>query len=204
MKKLFTLTPTILLLLVSPAGAHPAVPTNQYAQPALASTDYAKPAQAASDYATPVGVASFAADPQATPFAPTPRVNTESQKLAERVTKQRAARRAYVLRVRRAAVGEEWAQILNLYTGGSYSTDHVNSLWQGAPRSTVVLAAAVHYHLPYRLLLGVWGAESGWGQAWNNFGLIGPATGELRHDAFYAARLFDKFYRQQYGRRAVR
>jgi len=106
-------------------------------------------------------------------------------------------------KVNRAPVDGRWSSIIDYYTGGSYSVALVNTMWQRAPRSRAVFQAAVHYHVPYRLLLGVWGIESGYGRAWNHFGLIGPANGNLRHDAFYAARLFNKFYRQRYGRFAV-
>jgi len=110
-------------------------------------------------------------------------------------------------KVRNAPVTWAWQPILDTYTGNYYGVNHVNSLWRGAPHGRgrgIVLQAAIKYHVPWRLLLGVWGAESTWGQAWNNFGLIGPATGDLRHDAFYAAKLFDKLYRSQYGHSAIR
>ena len=106
-------------------------------------------------------------------------------------------------KVNSAPVNELWTSIINYYTGGSYSLSLVNQMWQSAPRSRTVFQAAVHNRIPYRLMLGVWGIESGYGRAWNHFGLIGPATGNLRHDAFYAAHLFSKFYEDRYGRPAV-
>ena len=119
--------------------------------------------------------------------------------IAEAQTK----RQAYVQRVKKAPVTESWAGAVNTYTGGSYGLDHIRELMNGGPRGKrrqPVLDAAVHYHIPFKLLIGIWGAESGWGQAWNNFGLIGPATGELRHDAFVAAKIL----RNLYGRNAVK
>ena len=188
---------SIVVLSLSPAAASAQIaqPTSDYAQPVSSNgIQYAQPVASASDYAQPFM--------QASPFLPAPK---KPQQTAQDKRRKRAlARQAYINRVRTAPVGWAWDSILNLYTGGSYSVQHVNSLWQRAPRNWTVLAAAVHYHLPYRLLLGVWGAESGWGQAWNHFGLIGPATGDLRHDAFYSARLFDRFYRSKYGHPAVR
>lgn len=202
MKKL---TPPILfvLALMSPVAAlaEPAKPTADYAKPVAATSSTSSKAQATTDYAQPVFLS---VDRQAVPFTPNPLAKTPAQVRAEKQKAKARARARYIRRIREAPVGSAWAPILNLYTGGSYSTGHVNQLWQGAPRNRTVLAAAVHYHLPYRLLLGVWGAESGWGRAWNHFGLIGPATGNLSHDAYYAARLFAKFYRQSYGGYAVR
>lgn len=123
--------------------------------------------------------------------------------VAEAQTKQQA----YAQRIKQAPVTDAWEPVLQFYTGNYYGVDHVRSLMYGGPRGKrrqPVLDAAIKYHVPFKLLIGVWGAESGWGQAWNNFGLIGPATGGLRHDAFYAARLFSKFYRSRYGHDAVR
>jgi hypothetical protein len=111
-------------------------------------------------------------------------------------------------KVRKAPVTQAWEPILQYYTGGYYGVSHVNSLWPYAPRGKrcqPVLDAAVRYRIPYKLLLGVWGAESGWGRGGSNyFGLIGPANGNLRHDAFYAAKLFNKFYHSWYHKDAVR
>ena len=123
------------------------------------------------------------------------------------VAEAQTKRQAYVQRIKVAPVTDAWSPIINYYTGGSYGIDHLRLHQNGGPRGRVrqpILDAAVHYHIPFKLLIGIWGAESGWGAAWNNFGLIGPATGELRHDAFYAARLFNKFYRSRYGHNAVR
>lgn len=109
-------------------------------------------------------------------------------------------------KVRHAPVGPSWSGPVNTYTGGSYNIGRINSYYKYAPhgpRRGVVLEAAIRYRVPWRLLLGVWVAESGAGRAWNHFGLIGPATGNLRHDAFYAARLFAKLYRSHNGRNAL-
>lgn len=111
-------------------------------------------------------------------------------------------------KVRKAPVTYAWEPILQYYTGNYYGVSHVNSLWPYAPRGKrcqPVLDAAVRYRIPYKLLLGVWGAESGWGRGGSNyFGLIGPANGDLRHDAFYAAKLFSKFYKNRYHRNAIK
>lgn len=123
--------------------------------------------------------------------------------LPTKAAAQAASNRSLVVKVNRAPVTQRWSSIVNYYTGGSYSVSLINQMWQRAPRNRTVLAAAVRYRVPYRLLLGVWGIESGYGRAWNHFGLIGPATGNLRHDAFYAARLFNKFYQRSYGKPAL-
>lgn len=110
-------------------------------------------------------------------------------------------------KVRHAPVGPSWSGPVNTYTGGSYTISRINSYYKYAPhgpRRGVVLQAAIRYRVPWRLLLGVWVAESGAGRAWNHFGLIGPATGDLRHDAFYAARIFDRLYRSRWGHAAIR
>lgn len=110
-------------------------------------------------------------------------------------------------KVRNAPVGPSWIGPVELYTGGSYSIYTINDLYRQAPHGKnrgIILQAAIKYRVPWRLLLGVWVAESGAGKAWNHFGLIGPATGNLRHDAFYAARLFARLYRGWYGHAAIR
>lgn len=110
-------------------------------------------------------------------------------------------------KVRHAPVDWRWSGPVNTYTGGSYTISRINSYYKYAPRGPrrgIVLEAAVRYRVPWRLLLGVWVAESGAGRAWNHFGLIGPATGNLRKDAFYAAKLFDRLYRSRWGRSAIR
>ena len=112
-------------------------------------------------------------------------------------------RQAYVQRIKKAPVTESWAGAVNTYTGGIYGLDHLRLHQNGGPRGKrrqPILDAAVHYHIPFKLLIGIWGAESGWGAAWNNFGLIGPANGNLRHDAFIAAKIL----RNLYGRNAVK
>jgi len=109
-------------------------------------------------------------------------------------------------KVRNAPVSLDWSGPVNTYTGRSYNIGRINSYYRYAPHGKnrgIVLEAAVKYRVPWRLLLGVWVAESGAGRAWNHFGLIGPATGDLRHDAFYAARLFDRLYRSYNGRHAL-
>lgn len=114
-------------------------------------------------------------------------------------------------KARTASVGYRWAGPLNAYTGGSYSTGHVNQLWPSAPRGKrrqIVLGAAVHHHVPFRLLLGIWGAESGFGRYACHFGLTGyfpgvGTSGNFRKDAHMAADILDRLYRNRYGRRAL-
>jgi len=121
-------------------------------------------------------------------------------------TAQAAQKETLEHKVRNAAVGPSWISPVNTYTGGSYNIGRINSYYKYAPRGPrrgIVLEAAIRYRVPWRLLLGVWVAESGAGRAWNHFGLIGPATGNLRHDAFYAARLVAKLYRSHNGRNAL-
>lgn len=122
--------------------------------------------------------------------------------IAQAQTKQQA----YVQRIKQAPVTEAWSPIVTYYTGGSYGVGFLRSMSNGGPRGKrrqAVLDAAVHYHIPFKLLIGVWGVESGYGAAWNHFGLIGPANGNLRHDAMISARLFSKMYRSRYGHNAV-
>lgn len=112
-------------------------------------------------------------------------------------------RQAYIQRVEKAPVTDSWARAVNTYTGGSYGLGLLRSMSNGVSskkRRQPVLDAAVRYHIPLKLLIGIWGVESGYGQAWNHFGLIGPANGNLRHDAFIAARIL----RNLYGRDAVK
>ena len=111
---------------------------------------------------------------------------------------------------RTAPVTYRWEAVLNSYTGGSYGVGHVNALWPSAPRGRrrqIVFGAAVHHHVPLRLLLGIWGAESGFGRYACHFGLTGyfPGTGtsgNFRKDAHLAADILDRLYRNRYNRRA--
>lgn len=114
-------------------------------------------------------------------------------------------------KARMARVDSRWAPILNAYTGGSYSTGHVNQLWPSAPRGKrrqIILGAAVHHHVPLRLLLGIWGAESGFGRYACHFGLTGNypgrgTSGDFRKDAHMAADILDRLYRNRYKRHAI-
>lgn len=114
-------------------------------------------------------------------------------------------------KARTATVNWKWAGPLNAYTGGSYSVGMINTMWPSAPRGKrrqIVLGAAVHHHVPFRLLLGIWGAESGFGRYACHFGLTGyfPGTGtsgNFRKDAHLAADILDRLYRNRYGRRAL-
>ena len=95
--------------------------------------------------------------------------------------KKKKAHAALVNRIRTAPVTYAWENALNAYTGGSYGVDHVNALWPLAPkhgkRRAIVLATAVRYNIPFRLLLGIWGAESTFGQYACHFGLTGNFPG---------------------------
>lgn len=116
----------------------------------------------------------------------------------------------YALKVRTASVGSKWDGPLSTYTGGSYLSGHINALWPSAPRGKrrqIVLGAALHHHVPFRLLLGIWGAESGFGRYACHFGLTGfyrsGTSGNFRKDAHIAADLLDRLYRSRYKRRAI-
>jgi hypothetical protein len=116
-----------------------------------------------------------------------------------------------VSKARTASVSWKWEPILEAYTGGNYGVGHVNSLWPMAPhgkRRQIVLRAAVHHHVPLRLLLGIWGAESTFGHYACHFGLTGyfPGTGtsgDFRRDAHLAAALLDRLYRIRYHHHAI-
>ena len=126
-------------------------------------------------------------------------------------TPERTVKHTLTYKARMTRVDWRWAPILDAYTGGSYSVDHVNALWPSAPRGKrrqIVLGAAVHHHVPLRLLLGIWGAESGFGRYACHFGLTGyfPGTGtsgDFRKDAHLAADILDRLYRNRYGRHAI-
>ena len=113
--------------------------------------------------------------------------------------------------VRSAPVGPSWNCALGQYTGGYYYTGHVNSLWPYAPhgsRRGVVLKEAIRHRVPFRLLLGVWGAESSFGRAASHFGLTGyfpgrGTSGDFAYDAHLAAQLLDRLYRGCYGRHSL-
>ena len=114
-------------------------------------------------------------------------------------------------KARTSSISWQWASILDSYTGGAYNIGYVNQLWPHAPHGTrrrVALKAAVHAHIPVRLLLGIWGAESSFGKANCHFGLTGwfPRTGtsgSFDRDARLAAGLLDHLYRSRWGHRAL-
>jgi len=114
-------------------------------------------------------------------------------------------------KARTAAVSWRFAGVLNDYTGGSYSVGMVNEMWPRAPkgkRRQIVLDAAVHHHVPFRLLLGIWGVESGFGRYACHFGLTGNfpgrgTSGNFRKDAHMAADILDRLYRSRYKQRAI-
>jgi hypothetical protein len=115
------------------------------------------------------------------------------------------------LKARTTPISWRWAPILDEYTGGSYNIGYVNQLWPHAPHGTrrrVAFRAAVQAHIPVRLLLGIWGAESSFGRAASHFGLTGwfpgrGTSGSFDRDAVLAAGLLDHLYRSRWGRRAL-
>ena len=114
-------------------------------------------------------------------------------------------------KARTASISSRWQPILDAYTGSSYGISLVNQLWPRAPkgkRRNIILGAAVHHHVPFRLLLGIWGAESSYGQAASHFGLTGyfpgrGTSGNFTRDAHMAADLLDRLYRNRYHRRSL-
>ena len=114
-------------------------------------------------------------------------------------------------RVRTAPVSRSWNPVMWTYTGGYYGVDHVNRLWPRAPRGPrrdIVLLEAVRHRVPFRLLLGVWGAESSFGRAASHFGLTGyfpgrGTSGSFAWDAHLAAQLLNRLYRGRYGRHSL-
>lgn len=122
-----------------------------------------------------------------------------------------APHRPLELVVRTAPVGPSWGPVLSTYTGYYYSTGLVNQLYRHAPhgpRRGIVLRACIRHRVPFRLLLGVWGAESSFGRAASHFGLTGyfpdrGTSGSFSHDADLAAGLFARLYRMRYHRSAL-
>lgn len=114
-------------------------------------------------------------------------------------------------KVRTAPVTSKWNCALGQYTGGYYYVGHVNSLWPYAPRGSrrdVVLLESIRHRVPFRLMLGVWGAESSFGRAASHFGLTGyfpgrGTSGSFSWDAHLAAKLMDRLYRGCHGRSAL-
>ena len=114
-------------------------------------------------------------------------------------------------RVRTMSVHASWGPVLSTYTGGYYGVAHINRLWPNAPRGPrrdIVLLEAVRHRVPFRLLLGVWGAESSFGRAASHFGLTGyfpgrGTSGSFSWDAHLAAQLLDRLYRGRYGKHSL-
>jgi len=131
--------------------------------------------------------------------------------LAVLLMAQPAAGQSLEHRVRVAPVGPSWGPVLSTYTGGYYSTGLVNQLWPKAPkgpRRGIILEACIRHRVPWRLLLGVWGAESTFGRAQSHFGLTGyfpgrGTSGSFSRDADLAAGLFARLYRARHGRSAL-
>lgn len=126
-------------------------------------------------------------------------------------TAETADAKSYHWKVRSAPVTWQWNCPLGQYTGGHYYIGHVNRLWPYAPRGPrrgIILAESMRHRVPFRLMLGVWGAESSFGRAWSHFGLTGyfpgrGTSGSFSRDAYLAARLLDKLYRGCHGRRSL-
>ncbi|NDD55422.1 hypothetical protein EBZ39_16430 [bacterium] len=115
-------------------------------------------------------------------------------------------------KARVAPVTSVWQGPLNTYTGGSYGVGTVNNLWHKAPRGKrrgIVLQMAAKHRIPARLLLGVWGIESGFGRYACHFGLVGyfpgrGTSGNFTRDADLAGGIFQRLYRSRYGKDAIR
>lgn len=123
---------------------------------------------------------------------------------------QPAVASTYEDRIRTAPVTWAYSSALSAYTGGSYGVDTVNQLWPRFPRRqtsqrAAMLKAARKYGVPLRLLMGVYGMESGFGRYRCYFGLTGyfPGTGtsgSFSRDAMLSAGIF----RRLLGRHMVR
>lgn len=123
---------------------------------------------------------------------------------------QPATATPYEDRIRTAPVDSRYSRALSIYTGGSYGIQSVNQLWPRFPKHqraqrSAMLKAAKHYGLPLRLLMGVYGMESGFGRFRCYFGLTGyfPRTGtsgSFSRDAMLSGGIF----RRLLGRHMVR
>ena len=126
-------------------------------------------------------------------------------------TADSAEAKPFNLVVRSAPVGPSWNCVLGQYTGGSYYIGRVNQLYPYAPkgpRRGIILTESIRHRVPFRLMLGIWGAESSFGRAWSHFGLTGyfpgrGTSGNFSYDAHLAARLLDRLYRGCHGRSAL-
>ena len=123
---------------------------------------------------------------------------------------QPATAKTYEDRIRTAPVTYAYSSALNAYTGGSYGVETVNQLWPRFPRHqraqrAAMIAAGRKYGVPLRLLMGVYGMESGFGRFRCYFGLTGyfPRTGtsgSFSRDAMLSGGIF----RRLLGRHMVR
>lgn len=123
---------------------------------------------------------------------------------------QPATAKTYEDRIRTAPVDWRYASALAAYTGNSYSVSTVNSLWPRFPRHqraqrAAMIAAGRKYGVPLRLLMGVYGMESGFGRYRCYFGLTGyfpgvGTSGSFNRDAMLSAGIF----RRLLGRHMVR
>ena len=131
--------------------------------------------------------------------------------IAALATAQPAKSQTFAAKVRSAPVTSKWNCALGQYTGGYYYIGHINRLWPYAPRGPrrgVILLESIRHRVPFRLMLGVWGAESSFGRAASHFGLTGyfpgrGTSGSFSYDAHLAARLLDRLYRGCYGRSSL-
>lgn len=114
-------------------------------------------------------------------------------------------------------VGSEWQRVVQHYSGGGYGVDRINSKaskqGDGAvagDRKTVAEAAA-RYKIPFELLWGTYGVESGYGTGkWHGgitpyFGLTykypGRGTsGNFRKDAFESAKTWADLFKHYKGK----
>ncbi|MEI6446462.1 MAG: hypothetical protein WCO96_01125 [Actinomycetes bacterium] len=130
--------------------------------------------------------------------------------LALALTAAPASASTYQDRVRTAPVTWQYSSALSAYTGSSYGIATVNQLWPRFPRQQrtqrqTMLNAAMRYHVPLRLLMGVYGMESSFGRFRCYFGLTGyfPRTGtsgSFQRDAYLSAGIF----RRLLGRDMIR
>ena len=117
--------------------------------------------------------------------------------------------RAYTERIRTAPVDARYSRAVGIYTGWSYGIATINELWPRYPhhqtsQRAAMLDAAKAHHLPLRLLIGIYGMESGFGRFRCYFGLTGyfPRTGtsgSFTRDAQLAAGILQRLI----GRKAV-
>lgn len=150
---------------------------------------------------------------------PAAKTQTPQQIRKARIEAKRKARwkrrKALRRRVVKAGVDPRWNGPLSTYTGGSYGIGVVNQMYATWPRGPqisarreIMIREAADHRIPYRLLVGVYGIESGFGAYACSFGLTGfyssGTSGSFAVDAHIAARLLAQLWRGSYGGSAVR